>query len=1199
MTSHLSLRSTRLALAAAVAAAVGLAAPLGAAATVQPGPGDAARPAPSARPVDPLREASRVPLQGAPGADNPGLVSSLASEPSLVVGGEATDGIVLDQVTTPVAPGLSHTAVDILDARGWLRADVLVADLDGGTLSTEYVNSGRVAGAVPLEGPVEAEPRAVAGVNGDFFDINNSGAAQGVGVDDGRLVQSPVAGHDDALVLDQDGLGALAEVLLVGTVTVPGPGGSDVDVPLAGVNTHVLPADRVGLFTPTWGTYDRTRAVSGRPDATAVTVRAGVVVAVGSPAEGAIADTDVELVGSGTAGQLLRSLEQGDRVDVGYELRADVVSGPDGGDGQADNAPSGEDPVGSIDVAIGGSQRLVENGQLPSLDDSVAAPRTSVGFSADGRTMYLATVDGRQVDSRGMTLAELGRFMRGLGADDALNLDGGGSSTLLARQPGLPGVEVENSPSDGVPRAVPNGLALTAVAGSGTVTGIALDTAESAEEAMRVFPGLTRTVTARPHDETWAPAGALSVRWRAAPAGDARVRAAAPRSRDAAVVITDADADPGELTITAGAGRASSSLDLQVLGELERLEVPQPRVGLAGDGAPATVQVTGFDVEGFSAPVELRDLQVSGDGEVVAVTTDERAPGSLQLTALVESGGTVLQLSAQGVNVSLAVTVGLEQRVVADFSDAASWRWGGARSTGTVSTAEGREDSSGLRVDYDFSTSTGTRTANATPPQPIVLPGQPQSIGLWVEGQNNGEWTAFSTVDGDGQSVPIYGPYITWTGWRYVEVDVPDGVTYPLTFTRFGAIETVAGKQYTGSLRYDDLTVAVPPEVEVPQLPRVEDEVVVTEATDGDRGDGPDGTTGPTGVEGRPERIAVMSDAQFIAANPDSDLVAGALRTMAEIVAAKPDHVVILGDLVDTSYPEDFALARQVITEGLGDQVPWTYVPGNHEVLGSGTIDNFVTEFGETSTTFDVGGTRVVTLNSAFGTLRGGGFEQVELLRRTLDEAAADDSVDGVLVMAHHPVVDPNPAAASQLADRKEADLVEDWLGDFRAGSGKGAAYVSAHAGTFDASSVDDVPYLVNGNSAKGPASAPADGGFVGWTMLGMDPSQQAGEWLRAQTRPWVQDLVIGVPVTLVVGGAAALDAVVVQDGREVPVAWPVSHDVAGEGLYVGDVQDAPTSAVAAYAPRTGQVTALRPGVAQVSVTVNSVTETVEVTVAP
>ena len=57
-----------------------------------------------------------------------------------------------------------------------------------------------------------------------------------------------------------------------------------------------------------------------------------------------------------------------------------------------------------MDFAIGGNIRLVENGQVSSnLDDTTLAPRTAVGFSEDGKTMILALVDRRQVDSRGMT----------------------------------------------------------------------------------------------------------------------------------------------------------------------------------------------------------------------------------------------------------------------------------------------------------------------------------------------------------------------------------------------------------------------------------------------------------------------------------------------------------------------------------------------------------------------------------------------------------------------------------------------------------------------------------------------------------------------------------------------------------------------------------------------------------------------------
>jgi hypothetical protein len=82
------------------------------------------------------------------------------------------------------------------------------------------------------------------------------------------------------------------------------------------------------------------------------------------------------------------------------------------------------------------------------------APRSAVALSADGSTMWLVTVDGWQAGSLGMTAAELAAFLQGLGADSALALDGGSSSTLV-----LDG-NVINSPSDGVERTVANHLAV-------------------------------------------------------------------------------------------------------------------------------------------------------------------------------------------------------------------------------------------------------------------------------------------------------------------------------------------------------------------------------------------------------------------------------------------------------------------------------------------------------------------------------------------------------------------------------------------------------------------------------------------------------------------------------------------------------------------------------------------------------------------
>ncbi|MEK8142061.1 phosphodiester glycosidase family protein [Streptomyces sp. M10(2022)] len=120
-------------------------------------------------------------------------------------------------------------------------------------------------------------------------------------------------------------------------------------------------------------------------------------------------------------------------------------------------------------TAVGGRELLVVDGAALNHDgegNNTAAPRTAVGFSEDGRTMQVITVDGRQADSGGVTLTELGLMMRRAGSYSALNLDGGGSSTLVAREPGSDTLQVENSPSDGSERTVPNGLALTAPTGA-------------------------------------------------------------------------------------------------------------------------------------------------------------------------------------------------------------------------------------------------------------------------------------------------------------------------------------------------------------------------------------------------------------------------------------------------------------------------------------------------------------------------------------------------------------------------------------------------------------------------------------------------------------------------------------------------------------------------------------------------------------
>lgn len=109
-------------------------------------------------------------------------------------------------------------------------------------------------------------------------------------------------------------------------------------------------------------------------------------------------------------------------------------------------------------MAVGGSGPLVRNGVVANRADTTLTPRSVVALDRDRRRLFLFVVDGRSTRSRGITHLEAAQIALWLGAEDALNLDGGGSSALVVRSQGR--LRVANQPSDGTVRPVPNGIAV-------------------------------------------------------------------------------------------------------------------------------------------------------------------------------------------------------------------------------------------------------------------------------------------------------------------------------------------------------------------------------------------------------------------------------------------------------------------------------------------------------------------------------------------------------------------------------------------------------------------------------------------------------------------------------------------------------------------------------------------------------------------
>ncbi|KAB7790242.1 phosphodiester glycosidase family protein [Bifidobacterium leontopitheci] len=1118
------------------------------------------------------------------------------------------DGMVLDQngqaivndlKVTDIAPGLRHYSFERISAEGRQPINILKATIGKDTVSLKYLNPGTVSGTGATVSDMTDSAKAVGGVNLDHFDINNSAASGGWGISGGKLVKSGDPGNDTVLGEGADGLARLVNLTLKGEATITAAANSaatPAKLPINRVNVAFANAGETVLFNAQWGAYNRGRFLAGAKGVEVTIGKDGVVTSVGEPAEGQLPDgvETLDAAADSDAGRTLAAVKVGDKVAVSYDF---------------------DRSMGDLKEAGGVWQSLISAGQSVAFDpnDTFATgrnPRTMLGVSQDGKTVFYVVADGRADNAVGMTFADEISLMHDLGAWDAVNVDGGGSSQMNVREPGDEKSTVQNQPSDGHERLDGDGLGFVlAKPASGKASGIAVQAASSSAQALRVFPGLHRTLTAKPYDETRS-AAKTDVTWAAATAAGARGKVTV--SADGVV----AGVDTGAATVTATAttnSKATGSVNVDVLGKLTRLTASDSVISLTGKDAAATLALVGHDGNGFSAPVEARDAKVTGSKDDL-VRIDQAADGSLKLTAVGDSGSETLGFDVDGVKVQVAVTVGLVDKPIVnigDVFDKDNWYVSGARyKSASVVKAVGHDgkSESGEKITYDFSGETRTRTANTWPKgegKGYAIPGQPKIVKVWAKGSTttgNNPQTYIGFSDANGNMKFVYGDRLPGD-WAQLSYTIPEGTAYPIKLEGLSIWDTGAN-QPVGEAWFDAPSAQVAPDVELPARQLTEDHTVIRQS----------GAT-----DGKPQRIAILSDAQFVARDPNSVQANGARAALKEIVAAKPDALFIVGDLVDEASEADFQLAKQILDEGLKDATfPWYYVPGNHEVMGS-TIDNFKKAAlggfeGATSGHVDIGGTRFITLNTADGTLSSD-FSQVKMLRDQLDDAASNKDVTGVVIVQHMPIDDQNVPQNSQLGNRLDADMEREWISDFRAKSGKSVAMINGHVGDFYAKRDDGVPYVVNGNSGKTPTVAP-QGAFVGWTMVGIDPAagdwKTAGrsladdnaDWFTAETKVRAAEVALK-PVndgkTLEPGGKATVMGTVKQykDADPIDIAWPMSVAWSGsKNLYVGDAAKAPVTAAAALDPTTGTLTALHGGTVTITATLDGVSASTTATIA-
>lgn len=697
--------------------------------------------------------------------------------------------------STPVGPGMIHHH-EYRSAGPW-HLHVLEVDLTDTLNTLETVKaSNRIAGferTSSMAGRSDYPGHQVVGaINADFYD--GSGITIGAQIINGTLLKRPTYRSTFALTTDKRPLTNV--VSYNGQVTKQ----DSLTFAITGINEERLDNAlvlynhyfSVATGTNQWGTEIRLEYLEpplgvNAPIAAVVTVKDSSLEAghgnMYIPSTGGAI-----LSGHGLARDFLN-----DHIFVGDTLSIELNLTPDSG---------------IIKELVGGIPRIVRNGsrsvewEAESVSYSFAHdrhPRTAVGFSADSTRVYFFTVDGRQAGySAGMSLYELADYMLEWGVYQGMNLDGGGSTTMVIRG------SVANSPSDGGgERSVSNALMAISMAPEGPLEYLNLPWEETYS---LVETQLQFSVTGSDIYYNPLPVNSDSLSWFCDPLigtiSSTGLFTAATETTQGFVTVSIGDIVDSTLVHVTDIATLSLEPDPVILevGEIQMMTAS------AHDSFGHLLQV---EPEAYTWLVSSEIASVSPSGEVTAENV----------------GNGSIQASFHGISSSVPLVVGSSISVVLDdFTTTDNYSLSGTRvnldqCAFTADNSQFVSAPTSGRLDYSLTTGgTSALYLNCT----IPVSGTPESISLQVYGDNSGHWLRgeFQNATGDKFLInfTLSSPGIDWNNeWRELIIPISEAtphwgnpnasLSFPLTWKKIYLAETNDNNKDSGTIFLDDFTV--------------------------------------------------------------------------------------------------------------------------------------------------------------------------------------------------------------------------------------------------------------------------------------------------------------------------------------------------------------------------------------------------------
>ena len=351
--------------------------------------------------------------------------------------------IYQDVKESELSTGVVLKEYNLLTEDGWVKAYIAETDLEDEYTSLGLLKSEDGVSKLSSTMAMTKFKNAIVGINADFFSGRaGKGHAIGLAVESGEIITSATYENnskDQFVTLYFNEKNSPFYEYFKNEITIY-CGKNKEEIKATDINKYSLDLSIPSIYTRAWGEYSI--GSTEELPVVEVVVEDDEVVEIRENEEATkIPENGYVITAYGKGADLLKeNLKKGSKVSYEIKFTPDVKK---------------------INFAISGGAVLVANGIIPeSFSHNINGrnPRTAIGTNKKGDKVYLICVDGRIKDSIGMTQQEFAEFLSAEKIYNAINLDGGGSTTMVARRIGEKEITEINTPSEGTERLVANGV---------------------------------------------------------------------------------------------------------------------------------------------------------------------------------------------------------------------------------------------------------------------------------------------------------------------------------------------------------------------------------------------------------------------------------------------------------------------------------------------------------------------------------------------------------------------------------------------------------------------------------------------------------------------------------------------------------------------------------------------------------------------